>query len=944
MATQTNNLLVLNSGVTEKIASTDQVSIDSLALTAATGNGLSVTANAAIGGDAAVTGNQTITGTLGVTGSTSLTTLSTSGAATLNSAAVTNNATVGGTLGVTGAATLSSTLAVTGATTISNDLTLSGATSDLSVGGTASVTGNSTLSGAVTAGSTLSVNNTGTFGGQLTVSSGGAAITGNSSITGTLGVTGAADFDSTFNADGNATLGGTLTVTGNIDVGGGDFQVTASTGAVTMNGPGALTVTGTSNLDGGIAVDGTNFTVSGTTGALHTAGDFDVATNKFTVVAASGNTAVAGTLAVTGAITGSSSISGGSGAFTTTLTAADADFSNTLKVGAGDAFQVASTGAISTTSSLGVGGAATLSSTLAVTNATTLSSTLGVAGNVNVNDNFTVDAATGNVATDGTLNVALTSTLTGAVSAGSTLAVAGASTLTGAVTAASTITAAGLITGNAGAAFNGDVDIVGDLTVDGDIVAKNKVNLTVQDYFIDLGLGNSSTSEQSGGLTIEMARNAGFTNVWSNLTFTAGVTAVSAPTITAAVAGSALALGDIICVINADENSGYYIVNSVAGSTITLQGVGGAAIPGSVPFAQNQVETTATGVVLAEAFKCNIGVLAMANGTSAFKDASGASWPAGTFVTAYAVNATAPYFSGNTAWQSVGQVDLQEAYNTGNSIALADGRNLIVTKPASGFAAIQYQANQSSFYQVAADSGQSLNMAVVPAAGGTPQAQINFDDVRASGTYDANLSAEGQINLNANANLFAQSKTGNVSVQSVDAGSAVKSQLQLNQDGSAQLQASGGALTLTAGDSQNILVQSDTIRRADLTTGITSADGYSLPFAAAIADATIVAVTSSGFQAADPTNAPNIMGATLGSAGAGANANVAMQHGALVAITKTGVVSIGQVVYLAANGQISAAAPTASGATVMRVGYVAARAGQPAPIVYFAPQFIAKLL
>ncbi len=58
------------------------------------------------------------------------------------------------------------------------------------------------------------------------------------------------------------------------------------------------------NLDAGIAVDTTNFTVSGTTGAVHTAGDFDVATNKFTVAAASGNTVVAGTLNVTGAITG----------------------------------------------------------------------------------------------------------------------------------------------------------------------------------------------------------------------------------------------------------------------------------------------------------------------------------------------------------------------------------------------------------------------------------------------------------------------------------------------------------------------------------------------------------------------------------------------------------------------------------------------------------------
>jgi hypothetical protein len=43
-------------------------------------------------------------------------------------------------------------------------------------------------------------------------------------------------------------------------------------------------------------------------GALNVVGNFSVATNKFTVAAASGNTAVAGTLAVTGAATMSSTL------------------------------------------------------------------------------------------------------------------------------------------------------------------------------------------------------------------------------------------------------------------------------------------------------------------------------------------------------------------------------------------------------------------------------------------------------------------------------------------------------------------------------------------------------------------------------------------------------------------------------------------------------------
>jgi hypothetical protein len=104
-------------------------------------------------------------------------------------------------------------------------------------------------------------------------------------------------------------------------------------------------------------------------------------------------------------------------------------------------------------------------------------------------------------------------------------------------------------------------------------------------------------------------------------------------------------------------------------------------------------------------------------------------------------------------------------------------------------------------------------------------------------------------------------------------------------------------------------------------------------------------VDSTGFVAADPASAPNIIGATLSaSAGSGASAFVATAFGNLVSISKTGNVSVGQVVYLAANGQISATAPSTSGQTVMRVGYVVARAAQATPLVYFAPQFIAKLL
>jgi hypothetical protein len=75
----------------------------------------------------------------------------------------------------------------------------------------------------------------------------------------------------------------------------------------------AISVAGTKRLEctsAGVAVTGT-LAVSGATAlaALATTGDVAVATNKFTVAAASGNTAVAGTLGVTGVATFSAGLS-----------------------------------------------------------------------------------------------------------------------------------------------------------------------------------------------------------------------------------------------------------------------------------------------------------------------------------------------------------------------------------------------------------------------------------------------------------------------------------------------------------------------------------------------------------------------------------------------------------------------------------------------------------
>jgi len=175
------------------------------------------------------------------------------------------------------------------------------------------------------------------------------------------------------------------------------------------------------------------------TTALNSTGDFSVATSRFTVASASGNTAVAGTLAVTGATSLSSLTTSGNATIGGTLgitggltipgTLSVTGISTlTGAVGMGSTLNV--TGA-STLASLGVTGAATVGTTLGVTGLSTLAS-LAVTGASTLNSLAVTNAAT--IGT--TLGVTGLSTLaslsvTGAATVGSTLDVTGNTTLTG---------------------------------------------------------------------------------------------------------------------------------------------------------------------------------------------------------------------------------------------------------------------------------------------------------------------------------------------------------------------------------------------------------------------------------------------------------------------------------------------------------------------------------
>lgn len=150
-----------------------------------------------------------------------------------------------------------------------------------------------------------------------------------------------------------------------------------------------LALTGNFNITGNLVVSG-NVTLTGAltlqnslavNGTLSAVGNFAIATNKFTVAAASGNTVVAGTLTVAGVLTLNSPL----------VSTADINTDSSASI-SGDLY---------------VGNECNFDSNIYVSGDAILSNALSLAGNLAINTNkFTVASATGNTVVAGTLSVA----------------------------------------------------------------------------------------------------------------------------------------------------------------------------------------------------------------------------------------------------------------------------------------------------------------------------------------------------------------------------------------------------------------------------------------------------------------------------------------------------------------------------------------------------------
>ena len=227
---------------------------------------------------------------------------------------------------------------------------------------------------------------------------------------------------------------------------------------------------------------------------------------------------------------------------------------------------------------------------------------------------------------------------------------------------------------------SGDASVAGDLTVSGDIISRGAVDLVVQDNFIDLNFANSSTDAESGGITIQMNRTSGFT-AGTVTTFVAGAAGVSNPTFTYtdATGSTLLVAGDVVVIAGATEsgNDGLFVVSSVDQASfpqiVTIKGVGTVATNGATPWAQTQFEAD-TGDT-ATAFKTDIFIQLVADGSANFTDPDGNTFQKGTFLTSYQTAATESQFAADGGYSTV-ESNLQGAYNGGNSITTASSTDI----------------------------------------------------------------------------------------------------------------------------------------------------------------------------------------------------------------------------------------------------------------------------
>ena len=333
-------------------------------------------------------------------------------------------------------------------------------------------------------------------GAQLVIKSGAnqTFLTGsntNATFNNNLTVENNLDVDGTLNADGATTLNATR-IDGNLDLNG---SVDISTNAVIH---GTTELNSTLGVDGNfrVGMSGTNkFNVIATTGNTQIDGNLEVdgtvgidndfrvgisGTNKFNVIATTGNTQIDGNLEVDGTAGIDGNLRVGSNKFNVIATTGNTQIDGTLDVD-GD-FEVGSS-KFNVTASTG---------------STQIDGTLDVDGNFEVGaTKFNVTAASGSFVAKGTGRV------DGHTDLNSTVTIDGITTITNTTQSSVSSATDGALIVTGGASIGKNLYVGGNLQVEGTQTVLNTETLTVEDTLVLAG-NSLSTEPTTGGFGLEV--------------------------------------------------------------------------------------------------------------------------------------------------------------------------------------------------------------------------------------------------------------------------------------------------------------------------------------------------------------------------------------------------------------------------------------------------------
>jgi len=320
-----------------------------------------------------------------------------------------------------------------------------------------------------------------------------------------------------------------------------------------------------------------------------------------------------------------------------------------------------------------------------------------------------------------------------------------------------------------------NVVIDGNLTVNGTTTTVHSEQINVRDNHLYLNADYTTVVAQTGGLVINVLPTATVDTVAG--AFVAGIPAGANPTVITGT-GGIFAAGDVIQIAgsNNQDNDGIFEVLSHVGTTLTIKGVGTTGA--TVPWVVNQF--TADTVAGGDIRVVNVNVL---EGDST-----------GTWSTATVTNTTGITYVDLT---TQGLVDLQEAYEQGNTITTSAGEGNVTI---GGTELLNITATGGLDLDTILDfDGTGFDVQMTGSNGfsldGTAASNVSVTagnlDLTTITSGDVNVSSAGELDLDAVTTMV---------LNTADAADASGNDITVTAASSTAGTADGASIILTPGD------------------------------------------------------------------------------------------------------------------------------------------------